>query len=93
MTPLRWSEAALGNIDAIGDYIGLFDYRRATAIIRAITARAELLQDFPLSGEKTAMPNVRKVSIPRYRYIILYEVAADEVIILGVRHTAQNWRG
>jgi toxin ParE1/3/4 len=51
-----------------------------------------LLEEFPLVGHLTDEANVRVLSVVRYPFLIFYAIddAADEIIILHVRHTAQE---
>ena len=57
-----------------------------------------LLGEFPLIGHLTDEANVRILPVVRYPLVILYTTddAAGEVVILHVRHTAQEppkiWR-
>lgn len=50
------------------------------------------LADFPYSARVGTIPGIRELPIVRYPYIVLYSVneAAGEVMILRVRHTAQD---
>jgi toxin ParE1/3/4 len=89
---LRFTPRALENISAIADYIRL---RNPAAAKRVRAAIYESLQDlilFPQIGRRQQTEGVRKFVTPRYAYLIYYTVddAAGEIIILSVKHSAQN---
>jgi plasmid stabilization system protein ParE len=46
---------------------------------------------FPHAGPPQQMPGVRKFITRKYNYLVYYTVdAADEIIILNVKHPAQR---
>jgi toxin ParE1/3/4 len=51
-----------------------------------------LLEEFPLIGHITDEAEVRVLSVVRYPFLIFYAIDAanDEIVILHVRHTAQE---
>ncbi len=87
----RWSEAGLADLYRIKDYIGQRDVAAAVEVIEAITRGIARLEAFPYSGVRTGNSDVWKISIPRVRYLVFYSVLT-EVVILRVRHAAENWR-
>jgi toxin ParE1/3/4 len=89
---LRFTPRALQNISAIADYIRS---RNPAAAQRVRAAIYESLQDlllFPHVGRLQQTQGVRKFVTPRYAYLIYYTVddAAGEIIILSVKHSAQQ---
>jgi toxin ParE1/3/4 len=90
---VRWSETALAEIDQIFSYI--FEYNRsaAAAVVDRIENLTTLLQQFPHTGHLTDEADVRVLSVVRYPYLIFYTVdpAADELVILHVRHGRRDW--
>jgi toxin ParE1/3/4 len=91
---VRWSESALTDIDEIFSYIHERNRTAATAVIERIKAVAGLLQDFPEAGHLTDEPSVRIFPTVRHPYLVFYTVnpAEDEIVILHVRHGAQEHR-
>ncbi len=50
----------------------------------------DMLVYYPKAGAQSTHPRLRRLTINPYPYLIYYEVAADEVVIHSVRHTARN---
>ena len=87
-----WSETALAEIENIFSYIYQHNRSAASAVVERIERLAALLEEFPLLGHTTDEPGVRVLSVVRYPFLIFYAIddAAGEVVILHVRHTAQE---
>jgi toxin ParE1/3/4 len=88
----RWSETALVELESIFAYIHERNRTAATAVVERIEALISLLEDFPTMGHVTDENEVRVLSVVRYPFLIFYTVdaVADEVVILHVRHGAQE---
>ncbi|SRR5713101_4752519 len=89
---LRFTPRAIENISAIAHYIR---ERNPAASQRVRTAIYESLQDlivFPHVGRLQQTEGVRKFVTRKYAYLVYYTVdeAADEIIILSVKHPAQR---
>ncbi len=50
----------------------------------------DLLLHHPFVGSMTARGGIRPVAARPYPYAITYRVADDEIIVLGIRHTARQ---
>jgi toxin ParE1/3/4 len=89
---VRWSEAALAEIEDIFSYIYQNSRSAAAAVVGRIEGLTALLEEFPLIGHLTDEPDVRMLSVVRYPFIIFYTIddAAGEIVVLHVRHTAQE---
>ena len=85
MAEIVWSEPALSDLDAIGDYIALENPAAAAELIQRIFAHVEQLADHPESGSR---PQELKRS--RYRQIIeppcrvFYRYDGEKVFVLHV---------
>jgi toxin ParE1/3/4 len=90
---VRWSETALNEIDDIFSYIFEHSRSAASAVVRRIEELSALLAEFPQLGHFTDEAQVRVLSVVRYPFLIFYAIdaEADEVVILHVRHSAQDW--
>jgi plasmid stabilization system protein ParE len=89
---LRFTPRAVENIIAIANYIR---ERNPAAAERVRAAIYESLQDlilFAHVGRPQQTPDVRKFITRKYAYLVYYSVdeAAEEVIILNVKHPAQR---
>ena len=89
---VRWSQAALAQLDDIFLYIYERNRSAAVNVAQRVEELAALLGEFPLIGHLTDEADVRILPVVRYPFVIFYAIddAADEVVILHVRHTAQE---
>ena len=65
MAEIIWSEPALGDLDAIADYIALENPIAASALIKRIFGHIEQLADHPESGSRP-----QELGRSRYRQIV-----------------------
>lgn len=85
MAEIVWSEPALGDLDAIADYIALENPAAASELVKRIFDHVEQLADHPESGSR---PQELKRS--RYRQIIeapcrvFYRYDGHKVFVLHV---------
>jgi plasmid stabilization system protein ParE len=85
MAEIVWSEPALGDLDAIADYIALENPVAASALVARVLGHVEQLTDHPESGSKP-----RELGRSRYRQIveppcrIFYRYDGHKVFILYV---------
>jgi toxin ParE1/3/4 len=88
----RWSETALVELESIFAYIHERNRTASIAVVERIEALISLLEDFPTMGHVTDENEVRVLSVVRYPFLIFYTIdaVADEVVILHVRHGAQE---
>jgi toxin ParE1/3/4 len=89
---LRFTPRALENIAAIADYIHARNPAAAKRVRAEIYASLRDLLMFPEVGRLQQTEGVRKLVTRRYAYLIYYTVDynADEIIILSVKHSAQE---
>lgn len=93
MAQVVWSEPAIGDLDAIADYIAIENPSAAVELVRRVFAHVEQLQDHPESGSR---PSELKRS--RYRQIIeppcrvFYRYDGEIVFILYVMRSERLLR-
>ena len=89
---VRWSETALAEIEDIFAFIHQHSRSAAISIVKRVEGLTELLGEFPLVGHVTDETGVRVLSVVRYPFLIFYTIdeTAGEIVILHVRHTAQE---
>jgi plasmid stabilization system protein ParE len=63
---------------------------QASTVVRAITARANLLDQFKGLGKAGSLPHTREYKVARLPYIIVYTVRDEDVVILRVWHERQD---
>jgi len=90
---LRYERGALADLDEIFAYIAENNPEAAARLVARIEEVAAKIAASPYMGEAT-----RKLAFRRFpvgNYLIVFEVARDEVIIHYVRHGARRrpWEG
>ncbi len=88
---VRISLAAERDLRGIVRYVAQDRPRAALGLYDHIIETGHRLGDFPLLG-KSFTATVRCLLVTGTPYAILYRVKKSEVLILRVRHAAQNWR-
>lgn len=82
--------------DAIADLRKVLAYieKRSPQGARKVQARIQrlinLTLDHPHAGARTSSKRLRRLVARPYPYLIFYEVADDEIVIHGVRHSARR---
>lgn len=92
MGKVIWAPSALGDIEAIAEYIAKDSVDRAALFVTRIFDISDRLQEFPLSGR--VIPEIgdqscREIIYGSYR--IMYQVKDNDVWITGVVHGAGKW--
>jgi addiction module RelE/StbE family toxin len=88
---VRWSHAAISDLESIRKYIAKDNPAAATKIAGRIKAVVLRLCDLPLSGRVGRVAETRELVIPGASYIAAYTIRGDEVLIAAVLHGRQNW--
>lgn len=89
---LRFTPRALANIAEIIDYIEERNPAAARRVRAAIYDSLQTLILFPYFGRRQRTPGVRKFVTRKYSYLVYYFIdeAADEIVILNVKHPARR---
>jgi len=83
-------------VEAIADRIDIYDYietdNPAAALVldELFSQAAERLQHHPMLGRAGRVDRTREL-IAHENYILVYDIAGDEVRILRVLHAARTW--
>ena len=83
--------AALGDLRAIGVFIGQDNPAAAERQIEIVFASVAQLARFPESGRLGRWLGTRELMIPRTPYIVPYQLRGDAVLLLRVLHGRQRW--
>jgi toxin ParE1/3/4 len=86
---LRFTPRATQDLIDIADYIR---GRNLAASLRVRAAILESLQNLILFPERQSVEGVRKLVTRKYPYLVYYTLdpAADEIVILAIRHPARE---
>jgi toxin ParE1/3/4 len=89
---LRFTRRAAENITAAADYILARNPAAALQVRAAILESLQNLVLFPQVGRPQQTEGVRKFVTRKHAYLIYYMIdeAADEIVILSVKHPAQE---
>lgn len=93
MAEIIWSEPALGDLDAIADYIAVENPVAASALVKRIFGHIEQLADHPESGSRP-----QELGRSRYRQIVeppcrvFYRFDGHQVFILHVMRSERLLR-
>jgi len=86
---VRWSNQALADLEAIGDFIARDAPSVAQVFVERVFTAVKRLEAFPRSGRivpEISQEDIREIIFGSYR--IVYVVSDDEVNILTVFHAA-----
>ena len=75
---------------AIFDYIETRDVRAALEMDKLFSRKANKLDTVPQLGKPGRVPGTREL-VAQKRYVLVYEVAGDQIQVLRVLHTARKW--
>ncbi len=91
MKALRWADAAKTDLLAIADYYDAIDPRIGQRMLASIVDAPRLLRERPLIGPSVGLHGLRKWSVRRTPFVLLYRVTPTEIEVARVLHAAQNW--
>lgn len=83
-----WTDDAVGNLEAILTYVSTFNPAAAQRLMERLVAVADSLTDFPNRGRDAGEGRREMTTV--WPYILRYRVEGDRVIIMRVRHGAQQ---
>ena len=75
---------------AIFDYIETRDVQAALELDKLFSTKATKLTTVPQLGKPGRVPGTREL-VAHKRYVLVYEVAGDQIQVLRVLHTARKW--
>jgi toxin ParE1/3/4 len=89
---LRFTRRALENLSEIAVYLNERNPGASRRVRGAIAESLEYLTSFPQVGRAQSTEGVRKLVTRKYAYLVYYTLndAADEIVVLSVKHPAQK---
>ena len=90
---VRYTDAALFDLDDIHTYISQNDPAAAQKVAAAIEAAVLLLSLFPQKSRRIRRRGERALPLSRYPFIIFFRIKDDELEILRIRHGARRHQG
>ncbi|CAN7310513.1 type II toxin-antitoxin system RelE/ParE family toxin [Rhizobium sp. LjRoot254] len=89
---LRYTPEALVELDGVLADIAEHSPQGARRVQARIKAIIDLLLRHPNAGQLTSLKPMRRIVATPYPYLIFYEPHAEEIIVIGVRHSARDPR-
>lgn len=83
---VRWSPQSREHLIAIRAHIREHDANAAERVRWRIVETVKLLRTLPRLGHAGRRQGTREFVIPHLPYIVVYRIAGDELVILGVFH-------
>lgn len=87
---LRLTPTASRQLERVLGYIAERNPQGAGHVQERVAEIMNLLLLYPFIGSAAARPGRRYMLASPYPYVITYRIADDEIVILGVRHTARR---
>ena len=87
---LRWQRRALRQVETVLEFVAARSPQGAAQIEARLRAITTLLQLQKFAGRKTSLPEVRRIFLTPYPYLIDYFVGEEEVVIQRFRHSARK---
>lgn len=88
---IAWTEAAWGDLEQAADYIARDSPTYAASLVRQLRDRARSLEEMPERGRVVPELGDRRVrELIAGSYRLIYEMGADEVVVLAVVHGARD---
>lgn len=88
---LRLTTAAQRDLNDIFEYLDSRNPRAARLVINAIERSINLLTEYPMSARQTDMIDVRVRPILKYPFLVFYQPANKELLVLRIRHSSGPW--
>ncbi len=88
---LRWTEAAVADLERITDYLLAQSPDRAPDLVRSIYHAPEALLEFPRLGRPGKRTDTRELVLSPLPWVVVYTVRDDVVHIVRILHAAQRW--
>lgn len=88
---IRFTISAKNDLNSIKKYICNDNYNIAKQVIKDIIESIENLKSNPAMGRAGRVLRTRELIIPRYPYIVPYQVKDNNIYVLRVLHTSRIW--
>lgn len=88
---IRFLSIAFRDLDEIETYIARDNPAAARRVIERIARQIDKLKLIPYLGRPGEVAGTRILVVPRLPYVVIYEIAGGEVVVVGIMHGARNW--
>lgn len=87
---IRFLTVVLRDLEQIEAYIARANPVAARRVVQRIGQQIVKLELLPYLGRPGDAPGTRVLAVPKLPYVVIYEIAGGDVVILGVMHGARN---
>jgi toxin ParE1/3/4 len=87
---VRYTRTALRQIDAAVGYLKAENPQAARGLQERILGILAQLQTHPHSARRTSRPNIRRVPLGTYPYLLDYSADESEIVVRRFRHAARR---
>lgn len=91
MIELRWTDAAVSDLQRIADYLFEHSSEHAGRLVRAIYEAPSQLRDYPGLGRPGRVRGTRELPLAALPYVIVYVHTEEVIHIARILHGAQKW--
>jgi addiction module RelE/StbE family toxin len=88
---VAWTEAALADVQEAHDFMAAESPKGAARVTGRITQAIARLADAPRMGKPGRIEGTREFAVGQTPYLLLYEIEADQILLLRVMHGARRW--
>ena len=92
MKEIVWSETGLEQFEAAFDYLAERNWTAAERLRTQVRDTLDLLARRP-TGRPGQEPGTFEKIVQKTSYLLVFELAGDELRIIRMFHMAQDWRG
>lgn len=92
MREIVWSDIAIDQYAAAFDYLAERNWSAAEKLRSRVRETVERLSRRPI-GRPGRAPDTFEKIIERTSYLLVYELAGDELRVLRLFHMSQDWQG
>jgi len=86
-----WSETSIRHLKEIFKYTEPESALGAVAVRRRILKTAWRVGQMPYSGRIGRAEGTREAVVPKSPYIVVYQISAHAIEIIGIWHAARPW--
>jgi toxin ParE1/3/4 len=86
-----WSAVSVRHLREVVEYIQPESAAVAVTIRRRILETVWRVGQMPYSGRTGRVEGTREAVVPRTAYIVVYQISAQAVEIVGIWHAARLW--
>lgn len=86
-----WREIAILSLERARAYIAQDNRAAAERVYERILRSVRNLADMPNMGRPGRVEDTRELVVPDTPYIVAYTVLGEQVVIIAIQHSAQEW--